>query len=342
MSCFIIAEAGVNHNGRLDLALELIDAAAAAGADAVKFQTFRAERLVARGTPTAAYQDENCGARDQWAMLRALELPDSAYEALTARCAARGIEFLSTPFDSDSARMLVGYGMRRVKIGSGDLTSVPFLAEIAAFDLPVILSTGMATLQEVNDGVEALISAWRKRGGSPNEDMLTLLHCTSNYPARAEDVNLRAMTTLREAFKLPVGYSDHTEGIEVAIGAVALGARVIEKHLTLDRALAGPDHKASLEPAQFSSMVRGIRSIEAALGSAEKAPCESELAVRALVRRSLALGRTLKAGELIRAEDIVLLRPGTGIAPASLAAVVGRKAVRDVESGTLLSWSDLA
>jgi N,N'-diacetyllegionaminate synthase len=334
--CFVIAEAGVNHNGALDLALKLVDAAAQAGADAVKFQTFKAERLVARGTPTAEYQATNTGATDQHAMLTSLELPDSAYPALLERCKARGIEFMSTPFDGDSARQLAGYGVRRIKVGSGDVTSLLFLEEIAALKLPVILSTGMSTLDEVAEAVDVFARAW----GSP-DDKLTLLHCTSNYPAREEDVNLRAMHTMQERFRLPTGYSDHTQGTSVAVAAVALGAKVLEKHLTLDRAMPGPDHRASLDPSTFARMVRELREVEASLGSADKKPSSSELPVRDIVRRSVALRRALKRNDPIHKEDLTLLRPGTGIASRELARVVGRRAARDLEAGMLLSWSDL-
>jgi N-acetylneuraminate synthase len=332
----VIAEAGVNHNGSLELAMRLVDAAADAGADAVKFQTFRAERLVARGTPTAGYQAANTGQRDQHAMLRSLELPDDAYGELAARCSARGIEFLSTPFDPESARLLAAHGVRRMKIGSGDLTSLPFLEQVAALGLPIILSTGMSTLEEVAEAVDAL----KRVFDGELADHLTLLHCTSAYPAPAEDANLGAMRTLRERFALPVGYSDHTEGISVALAAVALGACVLEKHLTVDRALAGPDHRASLDGAQFSELVRQVRAVEAALGTGRKEPRPSELAVRELVRRSVALRRGVKQGEVLQADDLVLLRPGTGIAPRDLPAVAGRRAARDLEAGSLLAWSD--
>jgi N-acetylneuraminate synthase len=332
----VIAEAGVNHNGSVERALALVDAAAQAGADAVKFQTFRAERLVARGAPTAEYQAKNTGETDQHAMLASLELPESAYPALIERCAARGIEFMSTPFDGESARMLAARGVRRIKVGSGDLTSLAFLEEVAALGLPVILSTGMSTLEEVAEAVEVFTGAWGTAAGR-----LTLLHCTSNYPARAEDANLNAMRTLRERFGLATGYSDHTEGISVALAAVALGASMLEKHLTLDHALPGPDHRASLEPAAFAQMVRGLREVEAALGSAVKAPCASELPVRDVARRSVALRRALGRGEIIRKEDLTLLRPGTGIAPRELPKLVGRRTARDLEAGSLMRWTDV-
>ena len=339
--CFVIAEAGVNHNGSADLALDLVDAAAKAGADAVKFQTFKPERLVARGTPTAAYQASNCGASDQYEMLRALELPASAYPKLVERCAARGIEFMSTPFDPESARMLADSGMKRIKVGSGDLTSLAFLESLAALHLPLILSTGMATLAEAKAAIETVRAAWGDHAISRAADALTLLHCTSNYPAQAADVNLSAMTTMARELRVPVGYSDHTEGIAIAIAAASLGAAVLEKHLTLDRGLPGPDHRASLEPGEFAAMVAGIRSVEAALGNGIKAPTESELPVRDLVRRSVALAKPVGKGEALTREHLTLLRPGTGIPPRELARAIGRRAVRDLEAGTLLDWRDV-
>src|SRR5581483_2330550 len=222
-------------------------------------------------------------------------------------------------------------GMRRVKVGSGDLTSLPYLRELAALGLPVILSTGMSTLEEVAEALQAL-----------GKRELTLLHCTSNYPTLESDVNLRAMATLREAFGVPVGYSDHTQGIHVPVAAAALGAAALEKHLTLQRSLPGPDHAASLEPAEFAAMVKQVRSIGAALGSGQKVPCESELKVRDLVRRSVALKRALRKDAVIGAADVVLLRPGTGIPPRELERVLGRRAARDLEAGTLLQWKDLS
>jgi N,N'-diacetyllegionaminate synthase len=339
--CFLIAEAGVNHNGSTDLALDLVDAAAHAGADAVKFQTFKPERLVARGTPTAAYQASNCGASDQYEMLRALELPDSAYPNLIERCAARGIEFMSTPFDAESATMLADCGMRRIKVGSGDLTSLPFLEALAALRLPLIVSTGMATLAEARIAIDTVRAVWGDHRISRAPDALTLLHCTSNYPAKASDVNLSAMTTMARELRVPVGYSDHTEGTAIAIAAASLGARVIEKHLTLDRSLPGPDHRASLEPPEFASMVASIRSVEAALGNGVKEPAESELPVRDLVRRSVALAKPVGKGEALSREHLTLLRPGTGIPPRDLSQAIGRRVVRDLEAGTLLDWSDV-
>jgi N,N'-diacetyllegionaminate synthase len=339
--CFVIAEAGVNHNGSADRALELAEVAARAGADAVKFQTFRAEELVAPGAPRAAYQARNLGDGDQYSMLRSLELPERAYDELYRRCAALGIEFMSTPFDAASAAMLVALGMKRIKIGSGEITNLPMLRGLAALARPLILSTGMSTLDEVGEAVAAIREQWETNGTAAGGDMLTLLHCTSNYPAEPQDVNLRAMRTMRERFDVPVGYSDHTAGTAVAVAAVALGASAIEKHFTLDRGLPGPDHKASLEPQQLAQMVSEIRAIECALGNGVKAPAPSELPVRELVRRSVTLVRAVKAGDVIGMSDVALRRPASGIAPRDLERVIGRRAARPLSADAVLHWDDL-
>jgi N,N'-diacetyllegionaminate synthase len=334
---FVIAEAGVNHNGDEALALQLVDTAADCGADAVKFQTFHADQLVAKGTATAAYQRRATGTQDQHAMLRALELSDEAHARIAARCAERGIEFMSTPFDSAAVALLLGLDMRRIKIPSGEITNLPFLRELGARGLPLILSTGMATMEEIEAAVACL-----REAGHKVDSALTILHCTSNYPAAAEDVNLRALGTITARTGLPVGYSDHTLGIEVSLAAVALGATVIEKHFTMDKQMPGPDHGASLSPAELKDMVRGIRTVTAALGSAEKQPTASELPVRALVRRSVALARPVEAGVPLRRDDLVTLRPGTGIPPAALESLVGRCLLRHGAAGSTLHWSDLA
>lgn len=341
MSCFIIAEAGVNHNGSVDQALALVDAAAEAGANAVKFQTFHAEQLVVRGAPKAEYQSRNCEAEDQYSMLKALELPDDAYRVLFERCRARSIEFMSTPFDLDSAHMLCELGIQRLKVPSGEITNLPFLEDIAALGLPLIVSTGMSTLSEVSDAVET-IRGTRSRGGSrASGEALILLHCTSNYPAAPEEANLRAMVTLRETFEVPAGYSDHTQALSIPVAAVALGAAVIEKHFTLDCSLPGPDHKASLDANAFALMVKMIREVEAGLGTGAKEPVANELPIRDLVRRSVTLVRAVRAGDTLQAEDLALLRPGTGIAPRNLGTIPGRRAARDLEPGTTLTWGDL-
>jgi N-acetylneuraminate synthase len=342
MGCFLIAEAGVNHNGSEALAERLVETAAACGADAVKFQTFSAQRLVRPGTETAAYQRANAGASDQFAMLKALELPDGALRRLKTRADALGVEFMSTPFDTDAARELVELGMRRIKVPSGEITNLPFLENLAGFDLPLVVSTGMADLAEVREAVDTIAVARRQRGfTAPLDARVTLLHCTSNYPAAPADVNLRAMLSLGSAFTLPVGYSDHTDGTAIAVAAVALGAAVIEKHFTLDRTLPGPDHRASLAPDELQRMIQEIRAVEAGLGDGVKAPRPSELPVRALVRRSVTLMRARRRGDRIEATDLALLRPGTGIPPRELARVTGKRAARDLEAGVQLGWEDL-
>lgn len=337
---YIIAEAGVNHNGDEALAARLVEVAAAAGADAVKFQTFRAERLVSVGARTAAYQQANTGEGSQLAMLRRLELSSAAHVRLAENCRRSGIEFLSTPFDEHSADDLVRLGIKRLKVGSGEMTNLPLLRHLVRTRLPLIISTGMATLDEVEESMEVVADEWRRLGGTQVwSDQVTLLHCTSNYPTAPGAVNLRAMQTLRERFGVRVGYSDHTQGILAATVAVAMGACLIEKHFTLDRSLPGPDHPASLEPGELVEMVRQIRLVEQMFGSGEKKPAESELAVRDLVRRSIVTHRPIPAGAVLQAADLELLRPGTGIGPKHLPQVIGRRAKAAIPEGTMLAWN---
>lgn len=339
---FVIAEAGVNHNGDEALALRLVEVAARSGADAVKFQTFSADRLVRPGAEKAEYQKRATGEGDQHAMLRALEMSEAMHRRLFERCGELGIEFMSTPFDEQAADFLVSIGMRRIKVPSGEITNHPFLAYLAAKGLPMILSTGMSTLDEIREAVDAIAAA-RVRAGfaEPLERVLTILHCTSNYPAACADANLRAMATIADATDLPVGYSDHTGGLAVSTAAVALGATVIEKHFTLDRSLPGPDHRASLEPDELAALVRQVRDVVAALGSPIKAPVASELPVRELVRRSVTTVRAVAKGRALERADLALLRPGNGIAPRELDRVVGCRAARDLPAGTTLHWQDL-
>ncbi len=341
MSTFVIAEAGVNHNGSADLALRLVDVAANCGADAIKFQTFTADKLVRRGAAKADYQQAATGHGDQHSMLTALELSPAMHRALFERCALRGIEFMSTPFDEDAANFLLSLGMMRIKIPSGEITNHPFLRQLARKDVPLILSTGMATLAEIQDATE-VIRVEREAAGllHPLAQMLTVLHCTSNYPAAFSDVNLRAMRTIADAIQLPVGYSDHTLGISVSAAAVALGATVIEKHFTLDKSMSGPDHKASLEPDELKAMIAQIRLVEQSLGDFRKEPTAAELPVRELVRRSVTSSRDLVAGQSIQSCDVCLLRPGTGIAPSELDNVIGRVLKKPVSVGTTLHWTD--
>ena len=342
MSTFVIAEVGVNHNGDLAMALALVDCAARSGCDAVKFQTFSADKVVWRGVEKARYQALATSCGDQYDMLKALELSSEAHVALARHCASVGIEFMSTPFDEAAADFLLTLGLRRFKVPSGEITNEPLIRHIAATGRPVIMSTGMATLAEVRRASQVVEDARRDAGcDGPLADGLTLLHCTSSYPASVDDVNLRAMRTLHEATGLPVGYSDHTLGTAVATAAVALGAVVIEKHVTMDRRLPGPDHAASLTPDELTMMVRHIRDIERALGSAEKRPTPAELEVRALVRRSVTAVQTIRKGASVGSEDVAILRPGTGIPPAELGKVVGRTAARELPAGTTLVWDDL-
>ncbi len=333
--CFVIAEAGVNHNGDAHMAARLIDAAVAAGADAVKFQTFKADQVVSMAAPKASYQQTTTApGESQFEMVRALELNDTQFAELKAHCDRHGIVFLSTPFDHPSVELLHGLGMSAFKIPSGEITNLALIRHIGGLGLPAILSTGMAYLEEVDRAVAALTEA-----GCP---ALAILHCVSNYPAAPEDTNLRAMDTLREAFGVPVGLSDHSAGIEIALGAVARGAAVIEKHFTLDKTLPGPDHQASLDPDELCALVTGIRKIEAAMGDGIKAPQPSEANTREVARRSLFLRAALRGGQNIALDDLIALRPGGGIPPNEIEIVVGRRAARDLAAGTMLQPADFA
>lgn len=330
--CFVIAEAGVNHNGRLSMALRLVDAAARAGADAVKFQTFRAEHLVTRRARPAPYQRR--GIRkgiSTFEMLRRLELSEKDHRALAAHSRRRKILFLSTPFDSGSADFLERLGVPLFKISSGDITDLPFLGSVARRRKPLILSTGMSTLAEVREALGAV----RLAGAT----QVILLHCVSNYPAAPADVNLRAMDSMAAAFGVPVGLSDHTPGIEVALAAVARGACVIEKHFTLDRHLPGPDHRASLEPAELASLVQGIRRVESALGDGRKRPAASELAMIPFARKSLVALRDIAVGERLAPEMVGTKRPGTGLAPAALRRYLGKKIRQSIAADQPLTAS---
>lgn len=335
LPCFVIAEAGVNHDGELRLALQLVDAAVEAGADAVKFQTFDPDQLATPDAPKAAYQvsatDES---QSQLEMLRKLTLSTDEHERLAAHCGERNILFLSTPFDHGSADLLAAMGLPAFKISSGDLTNEPFLEHVARFGRPMLVSTGMATEREVASAVAAI----RQAGNTE----LVLLQCVSNYPARPADVNLRAMATMARRFSTPVGFSDHTMGLEVAFAAVALGACVVEKHLTLDRRRPGPDHRASLEPADFSALVRGVREIEAAMGDGRKEPAASEAEVARVARKSVVAERTIPAGTVLTEDLLAIRRPGTGMPPSARRALLGRQAVREIPAGALLSEDMLA
>lgn len=330
----IIAEAGVNHNGEIALAKKLVDAAADAGADFVKFQTFSADRQVTRTARKADYQqraaEKDASDESQHAMLRRLELTLPMHEELIAHCAERGIGFLSTGFDIESVDLLLRLGLNRFKIPSGEITNLPYLRHIGAFGKPVILSTGMATLGEVEAAIDVLEAAGTARAN------ITVLHCTTEYPTPMDEVNLRAMQTMHAAFGVAVGYSDHTLGIEVAIAAVAMGACMIEKHLTLDRLLPGPDHKASLEAQELAAMVSSIRNVEIALGDGIKRLTPSEAGNKAVARKSLVAACAIRAGELFTAANLVAKRPGSGVSPMRWDEVIGRRAPRDFAPDELI------
>jgi N-acetylneuraminate synthase/N,N'-diacetyllegionaminate synthase len=333
----VIAEAGVNHNGDLDLAKKLIDTAAEAGADFVKFQTFKAEKLVSNAAKKAEYQKNNQSDSDdsQFSMLKKLELDLDMHQILFDYTSSKNIQFLSTPFDLDSVSSLNELGINIFKIPSGEITNVPFIRKIGSFGKPVILSTGMSGLGEIEKAIDQLIETGLDR------EKITVLHCNTQYPTPFEDVNLRAMVTIAAAFNVDIGYSDHTLGIEVPVAAVALGARVIEKHFTLDRNLPGPDHRASLEPDELHQMIKSIRNIELALGSSIKHPTPSEISNRDIVRKSIHLARDKARGEIISNDDLEMLRPGDGISPIFYDAVVGRKITQDLSAGHKIEWKDL-
>jgi N-acetylneuraminate synthase len=329
----VIAEAGVNHNGDLGLAKKLVDAAAEVGADVVKFQTFKASQLVTQHAKQAAYQEKALGnSEGQLAMLKRLELKTEQHGELIAYCRQRNIEFLSTAFDFDSIELLASLNLKRWKVPSGEITNLLYLRQIGSQCEPVILSTGMANLGEI----EAALAVLEQAGTSRSQ--ITVLHCTTEYPAPPQEVNLLAMQTIARSFGVNVGYSDHTDGIAVPIAAVAMGASIIEKHLTLDRTLEGPDHKASLEPDQFASMVDGIRAIEQALGDGIKRPTSSELANLSIIRKSLVAAKPIQAGVPFSTKNITAKRPGFGISPMNLDALIGRKATRNYVPDELIEW----
>lgn len=319
----IIAEAGVNHNGSIDMAKQLIDAAAVAGVDYVKFQTFKAEKLVTKDAKQAEYQQRNAADSSQYAMLKKLELTPRQHEELVAYCQQKGVCFLSTAFDLESIEYLHSLHLGLWKIPSGEITNYPYLKKIAQYGEPVIMSTGMCSM----DDVELALSVLLKNGLT--KEQISLLHCNTEYPTPMQDVNLKAMLQLRDKFGVKVGYSDHTKGIEVPIAAVALGAEVIEKHFTLDRTLPGPDHKASLEPNELKTMVDAIRNIEQALGNGQKQVSKSEEKNMAIARKSIVAAKDIKKGELLTENNLTTKRPGTGISPMRWEEIIGTKAIRD-------------
>lgn len=330
-SIFIIAEAGVNHNGDLALAKKMIDVAATSGADAVKFQAWSASRLVTRSAAKATYQIANTGTNEsQFAMLEKLELPPEAHRILIDHCASRGIAFLCSPFDIESVHLLHELGVSTVKIPSGEITNLPYLREIGKLNKNIILSSGMATLEEVRDALQILIQ------NGTAKDRITVLHCTTDYPTAPSDVNMRAMHTLRDALGVKVGYSDHTLGIEIPIFAAALGAEVIEKHFTLDRGMPGPDHKASLEPEEFKTMVTAIRTVEKAVGDGVKKPTLRERVIAPIARKSIVAKRAIEAGEKFSTDNITTKRPGNGVSPLLWDSVLGQQAKRAFNEDDLI------
>jgi N,N'-diacetyllegionaminate synthase len=327
---FVIAEAGVNHNGDVEIAKRMIEVAKNAGADAIKFQTFKAESIATADAPKAYYQRSTTeSGESQLEMLRKLELSESAHYTLKEHCDKVGITLLSTPFDETSADLLERLSVPAYKLSSGDLTNWPLIEHVARKGKPLIISTGMATIDEVADAVFTATGAGCKE--------LVVLHCVSNYPATAAEVNLRAMATMQKQFAIPVGYSDHTVGIAVCLAAVALGAAVIEKHFTLDRNLPGPDHPASLEPFELESLVRGIREVEVSLGSSNKKPSAEELETAKVARRSIVAAINIQCGSVLERESLILKRPGTGLPPSMLKTLVGKRARTDIPAGMLIT-----
>lgn len=328
----IIAEAGVNHNGSVKRALELVNAAACAGADYVKFQTFKAAALVNAQAEQARYQIENTASeRSQLEMLTDLELSHKDFIKIAAHCRSKNIKFLSTPFDMESLEFLKTLDLDFWKIPSGEVTNLPYLRAIGATGKPVVMSTGMCTPDDIHAAIEAL-----EKAGTPHES-ITLLHCTTEYPAPYSEVNLLAMNTLAQTFNTPVGYSDHTQGTEVTIAAASLGATVVEKHFTLDRNLPGPDHKASLEPGELSYMVSAIRNVDLALGSPEKTVTEHERENMKVARKSIVASRDICKGETLTPDNVTVKRPGTGLSPMLWDSVIGTTAVKDFKTDELIS-----
>lgn len=333
--CFIIAEAGVNHNGNVDNALKMISAAAEAGVDAVKFQTFQADQIVSQNAPTALYQKRNTGSSEsQYQLLKNLELPLKAYPDIIAECKRNNIIFMSTPFDHPSVDLLEKFNMEIYKIPSGEITNIPLLKYIAVKNKPIIISTGMATIEEIGDALNTIYEA--------GNNEVILLQCTSNYPIDPADANLNAMHSIARKFNLPVGFSDHTLGIEIAMAAVALGACVIEKHFSLDKTLPGPDHKMSLSSTELKDMVSGIRNVEAAMGNGIKEPAECEKNTAEVARKSIHYKDNLCKGKELKDGDFIMLRPGDGIPPAELHKFIGMKLIKNVNSGSKLKLSDFS
>ena len=335
MSVYIIAEIGVNHNGNIDIAKQLILAAQKAGCNCVKFQTYKTEELVTEYANKAKYQIENTkkAQETQFQMLKKLELKYEDFSVLKQFCQDLGIDFLSTPFDKESVDLLEKLGVTQYKVSSGDLTNKPLLQYIAAKGKKIMLSTGMATLDEIKDAIQWI--------NEMDNEKIILFHCTSNYPAPLDSVNMNAMLTLKKEFPYPVGYSDHTEGIEISMMAAAMGAVVIEKHFTLDKKMEGPDHKASVEPNELAALVQNIRKIEKAFGTSDKMPTPAEFATRDVARKSLVFARDLKKGQYLTQQDLKCKRPGTGIPPKYYDVLIHKTLRCDCYKDELVRWEDL-
>ncbi|HEX8514848.1 MAG TPA: N-acetylneuraminate synthase [Bacteroidia bacterium] len=334
----IIAEAGVNHNGDIHMAKKLIDKAAEAGADYVKFQTFKTEKLVSASAKKAEYQQKNMSddaSDSQFQMLKKLELSVDQHHILIDYCKTKNIQFLSTAFDLESIDLLVSLGIRLFKVPSGEITNLPYLRKIGSLKEQVIVSTGMCVMEEIKDAVEVLIKAGTSR------ENISVLHCTTDYPTAFSDVNLNAMLSIQRELNIPVGYSDHTLGIEVPVAAVAMGASIIEKHFTLDKTLPGPDHRASLEPGELKNMICAIRNIELSLGSGEKHPTVTERKNMLVARKSMHLAQDLTKGHLITESDLIMKRPGDGISPMEIDKVIGKQLLKDLVAEHKLNWEDL-
>lgn len=334
MAVYVIAEAGVNHNGSVKNAFKMIDCAKECGCDCIKFQTFKADALVTSNAPKADYQMRNTnGSNTQFEMLKSLELNDREFEELKAHCDEIGIEFMSTPFDIESVDVLERIGVTRYKISSGDINNKQLLQYVAKTGKSMVVSTGMSTIEEVTKAVD-----WIEQVGN---HQITLLHCTSNYPTSYDEVNMKAMQTLQQKFGYPIGYSDHTKGDLASIVAVAMGATVIEKHFTLDKNMEGPDHKASLNVEELKEMVDDIRAVETIMGNGVKQPMISELNTRIVARKSVILAHNIQKGEILKKEDLVLKRPGNGLAPEYLDELIGKVLVRDMKAEEMITWKDV-
>lgn len=330
--CFIIAEAGVNHNGSVEMAKKLVDAAKEVGADAVKFQTFKTDKLVTKDAEKAQYQIKNSGEGSQYNMIKSLELSDDEFKEIAEYAKNKGLIFLSSPFDIESVDLLDEIGVHAFKIASGEITNFPLLEYIAKKEKPVILSTGMSTIGDVDEAINSM---------EKYNDKITLMHCLTGYPAKKEDANLNAIKTLECTFKRPVGFSDHTLGIEISVAAVALGSCVIEKHFTIDKNLPGPDHKASLEPHEFAEMVKSIRNVEKGMGNGVKKPTDEEIKIKKLVRKSIVTKEDIPCGTVLNENLLVFKRPGTGIEPKYIKKLIGKELVEDIKKDTLIKWNQL-